>query len=289
MQDIRGVWKENYPLKNLNWFKVGGNAEYFFAPTDVADLVFFLKNRPMDLPITVLGAGSNVLVSDNGVRGVVVRLNNLDNCYVMEGGKIFAEAGALNMSVSNLALRNNQGGFEFLSGIPGSIGGAITMNAGSFGREFCDVCVSVSALTLNGEMLNLSVQDMGFTYRKNGISEPLIFISATMQGFSDTAENIKSKMDDIKTKREETQPKKVLTGGSTFANPASHKAWELIDKVGLRGYKIGDAGYSDKHCNFIINYGNATAADIEQLILEAQKRVFKEFGIELHSEIKFIK
>ncbi|MDR0483844.1 MAG: UDP-N-acetylmuramate dehydrogenase [Alphaproteobacteria bacterium] len=296
ISNLKGVFKSNYPLKNLNWFKIGGDAEHFFSPQDIDDLIFFLKNKPQNLPITILGAGSNVLISDSGVAGVVIKLNNFDNCSFLEDGKIFAESGALNISVSNLALRGNppQGGFEFLSGIPGNIGGAISMNAGSFGREFCDICVSVKALNLNGDILNLAKEDLGFSYRKNSLKEPLIFISSIMQGYEDNLENIKQKLEDIKIKRNDTQPKKVLTGGSTFANPKEnnphgYKAWQLIDKVGLRGYKIGDAGFSEKHCNFIINYGNAVAEDIEKLIAEAQNRVKAEFGIELHQEIKFIK
>ncbi|MCL2566581.1 MAG: UDP-N-acetylmuramate dehydrogenase [Alphaproteobacteria bacterium] len=300
IDNLRGVLKKDYPLKNLNWFKVGGTAEYFFVPADVEDLIFFLQNKPIDLAITILGAGSNALISDMGVHGVVVKLSNLNSCYFLEDGTIFAEAGCLNSNISQLALRGDknivppQGGLEFLSGIPGSIGGAITMNAGSFGREFCDICVSVQALTLEGKIINLDKEDLGFAYRKNSISMPLIFISSILKGYSDIPENINKKLNDIKIKREDSQPKKVLTGGSTFANPKEnnpkgYKAWELIDKVGLRGYRIGDAGFSQKHCNFIINYGSAKAEDIEKLIIEAQHRVKEEFGILLHQEIKLIK
>lgn len=297
IDNLRGVFKKNYPLKNLNWFKVGGEAEFFFSPADLDDLVFFLKNRPNNIPLNILGAGSNLLIKDEGVAGFVLKLTNLNDIYFLDNGNLFAETGVLNISVSNLALRgfngNSQGGFEFLSGIPGSIGGAIAMNAGAFGREFCDICVSVKALTLNGDIVELSKEDMGFSYRKNSIKEPLIFISAVMKGYNDDTEIVKSKIQEIKLARETNQPKKVLTGGSTFANPTEnnpekYKAWQLIDMVGLRGYKIGNAGFSEKHCNFIINYGNSTSKDIEELIIEAKKRVKEKFNIDLHQEIKFI-
>ncbi len=306
MQDffnnLKGTLKCNYPLKNLNWFKVGGVAEYFFSPLNIEDLIFFLKNKPKNKPITILGAGSNVLINDDGIKGFVVKLNNFNNSYFLEDGKIFAEAGTLNISVSNLALKGFknkkgnikiQGGFEFLSGIPGGIGGAITMNAGAFGREFCDICVSVKALSLNGDIIDLSNKNLGFSYRKNSLQESLIFISAIMQGYDDSSDIVKEKIQIIKQSREDNQPKKVLTGGSTFANPTennpqAYKAWQLIDMVGLRGYNIGDAGFSEKHCNFIINYGNATASDIKTLIIEAKSRVKNQFNIDLYQEIKFI-
>lgn len=297
VDSLRGIFKYNYPLKNLNWFKVGGEAEFFFSPSDLEDLIIFLKNRPKDIPLNILGVGSNVLIKDKGVKGFVVKLNNLNDVYFLENGNIFAQCGALNISVSNLALkglnRKSKGGFEFLSGIPGSIGGAIAMNAGSFGREFADICVSVKALNLDGDIVEKSCEEMGFSYRKNSIDEPLIFISAVMLGINNDFDIVKSKIQAIKNAREETQPKKVLTGGSTFANPThnnpeAYKAWQLIDMVGLRGYKVGNAGFSEKHCNFIINYGDSKSSDIENLIAEAKIRVKEKFNIDLHQEIKLI-
>lgn len=303
---LKGVLKTSYSLKNLSWFKTGGVAEYFFSPDSIEDLIFFLKNKPNDIPFVILGAGSNILITDGIIKGFVLKLNKLNDFYFLENGNIFAQSGSLNLSVANLALLgkdNNSnkeasakslGGFEFLSGIPGSIGGAIAMNAGAFGRELKDIFILAKALDYNGNMMDLSLEDLGFSYRKNSLSEPVIFISAVLSGYEDTYENIKQKMDDIKEKREASQPKKVLTGGSTFANPTennpnNYKAWELLDKVGMRGFRIGDAGFSELHCNFIINYGNAMASDILALIGVAQDRVKQQFNIDLHQEIKFIK
>ncbi len=289
---LKGKFIENYPLKNLSWFKIGGIAQYFFSPFDLDDLTMFLKNAPQDINIHILGAGSNTLIAEGLIKGVVIRLNNFNKLTLIGNNKIFAEAGVMNLSVANFALNtkdnNLSGGFEFLSGIPGSIGGAIAMNAGAFGRDLSNICLEVSALDREANIMTLTKEDIGFIYRGNNLQKQLIFISAILQGYSDTRDKILNEMNHIKYKREYDQPKKVLTGGSTFANPEGCKAWELLDKVGLRGYKIGDASFSDKHCNFIINHGKATFRDIDNLISEAKARVKREFNIDLKQEIKYL-
>ncbi len=285
--------KEQQSLKNLNWFKVGGVAEYFFSPKDLLQLKDFLKHLPKDINITILGAGSNVLIRDGGIDGVVIKLTHLNSIKLDVGGVVKAQSGALNLSVANFALEKSLSGLEFLSGIPGSLGGGLAMNAGAFEKEFKDVVISCKAITLKGEEIELLNSDMGFKYRENSLKEQVIFTSVLLHGVRDDAVNIENKMKEIALKREETQPKKVLTGGSTFANPNNAdknalKAWQLIDKAGLRGHIIGGASFAEKHCNFIINHNNATSRDIEDLILLAQSKVKEQFGVDLKSEIKIL-
>lgn len=278
----------NYSLKNLNWFKVGGEADAFFIPQDIKDLQLFLKNKPQNISFFVVGAGSNILIRDGGFRGVVIKLSNLNKMSKVADYEVQVEAGCLNISVANFAKDLQIGGLEFLSGIPGSIGGAITMNAGAFAYEFKDVCKTVTGLNLQGELVTFTNEDMGFTYRQNSLEKPYVFIEASLQGQAKDEDEILIAMEKIKQSREESQPKKVLTGGSTFTNPKGFKAWELIDRAGLRGYSIGGARFSEKHCNFIINDGTATANDIEDLINFAIKKVAEKFNIVLHPEIKII-
>ncbi|XWO13841.1 UDP-N-acetylenolpyruvoylglucosamine reductase [Candidatus Hepatincola sp. Pdp] len=288
LQQQTGRVNYNHSLKNLNWFKVGGEADAFFIPQDTKDLQLFLKNKPQDVAFFVVGAGSNILIRDGGFKGVVIKLSNLNKMSKVADYEIYTEAGCLNISVANFAKDLQIGGLEFLSGIPGSIGGAITMNAGAFAYEFKDVCTTVNALNLQGELVNFTNEEMGFSYRQNSLEEPYIFIGANLQGQAKDEDEILIAMEKIKESREESQPKKVLTGGSTFTNPKGFKAWELIDRAGLRGYSIGGASFSEKHCNFIINDGSATAADIENLISYAIKKVAEKFNILLHPEIKII-
>ncbi len=292
---LKGDFKTNVSLKNFSWFKTGGSAEYFFEPYDLEDLIVFLKNKPSNIPVFILGAGSNILISDNGFNGVVIKLNAFNKISYMGDAKIYAESGSFNLSVANFAkdcLMEYDLGitcFEFLSGIPGSIGGGIYMNAGAFGSEFKDILSQVTALDLQGNIHEFAVDDLGLSYRANALPEQFIFIGATFQGKIDSKNIIIAKMIHIKHTRELNQPQKVKTGGSTFANPTGNKkAWELLDAVGMRGYRIGGAYFSDKHCNFLINDNNATSNDIENLIQLAKQRVKDKFNIDLHAEIKII-
>jgi UDP-N-acetylmuramate dehydrogenase len=286
--NLKGKFIENSPLKNHNWFKVGGMADYLFIPENLEDLIYFLKNKPKSLQITIIGAGSNILVKDSGVKGCVIKLSNFNSIKKISETKLEVQSGVLNISLANFAKEEEIGGFEFISGIPGSIGGGIAMNAGCYGREFKDILLNVSAVDFDGNLHSFENIQCGFSYRNCSLSKNLIFITAIFNGYKDIKSNIQEKLDNIKTQREEQQPKKVLTGGSTFANPEGNKAWQLIDSVGLRGYKIGGAFFSEKHCNFIINDGTATALDIQSLINEAIKRVKDKHNIILHPEIKII-
>jgi len=279
--------KENVSLKNLNWFKTGGIAKWFFIPKNLEELQFFLQNKPSNLRIFVLGAGSNLLIDNNNLDLCVIKLTNF-NSINMDEDKIFAQGGVLNLELSKFALKNSIANFEFLSGIPGTIGGGIAMNAGAFGGEFKDIIVKVYAIDYNGNLHEFSNSEMGFAYRKNSLNENFIFYNAQFKYQSCPVAEINTKLEYIAQTRQDSQPKKVFTGGSTFANPVGYKAWELIDKVGLRGYKIGGALFSSKHCNFIINENNATFEDIKALIKEAKNRVKAQFDIDLHTEIKVL-
>lgn len=281
--------KENVSLKHFNWFKTGGFVKWFFIPKNLEQLQFFLQNKPSNLRLFVLGAGSNLLVDNNNMDLCVIKLTNFNSIVMDENNQIFAQGGVLNLALSKFALQNSIANFEFLSGIPGTIGGGIAMNAGAFEGEFKDIITKVYAIDYSGGLHEFSNQQMGFGYRKNSLKNDFIFYNAQFTNQKGDETKIKTRLDYIAQTRQSTQPKKVFTGGSTFANPVGYKAWELIDKVGLRGYKIGGALFSTKHCNFIINEDNATFDDIQSLIMEAQKRVKEEFNIDLHTEIKILK
>jgi UDP-N-acetylmuramate dehydrogenase len=285
---VRGRLTRDASLKGLTWFRVGGAAELLFRPADADDLEMFLHGLPLDVPVTVIGVGSNLLVRDGGVPGVVVHLAGPFTKVAVNGAAITAGAGALDLTVAMTALENGIEGLEFLSGVPGTIGGALRMNAGAFGGEMRDVTTGVEALDRSGTRRKLSLAEMDFGYRRCGVSEDRIFLSATLQGRPGDKEAIAARMAEIRTTRESTQPTKARTGGSTFANPPGAKAWELIDKAGCRGLVKGGAMVSDKHCNFLINTGEATAADIEDLGEEVRRRVREASGIDLHWEIRRI-
>lgn len=280
--------KVNYNLKNLSWFKIGGTAQYFYMPTSVADLQNLLTQLPADINITVLGAGSNILITQGVVKGLVIKLNYLNNIVVLNSNTLLAEAGVSNLTLANFAASNNITGLEFLSGIPGSIGGGIAMNAGAFGSEFKDIVKDVTILTRNAQLQTISNQQMGFSYRANALKNFAIFITASININLGNKLQIDTKMAEIKQMRLQNQPNKVLTGGSTFANPTGYKAWELIDKAGLRGFTVGGAKFSEKHCNFIVNFNNASFNDVYTLITTAQQQVYKLFNIKLKPEIKII-
>lgn len=289
LPQCRGAIRANKQLARMCWFGVGGAVDFFFSPADADDLQHFLQNKPADLPVMIFGVGSNVLVRDGGFRGVAIRLGAGFN-YVEDIGQARVKVGCstLDLNVAMFAANLAIGGLEFLSGIPGTIGGAVAMNAGAYGREIKDVLIEVTAYDLCGEKRIVNASDFGFIYRGHSIIEPLIFTEAVLQGHPDDHELIRERMLDIQDKRAATQPIKSKTGGSTFTNPPGHSAWKLIDEAGCRGLRIGGAMVSELHCNFLINTGDATANDLEQLVLEVQRRVFENSGVMLHPEIKII-
>ena len=288
LPQVRGRYNENVSLADVTWFRVGGAAEVVFRPADKADLVDFLQNKPEDVPVLVMGVGSNLLIRDGGLPGVVIRLGRGFAGIFCDQETVTAGAGALDVNVSLTAAEASLGGLEFLSGIPGTIGGALRMNAGAYGSEIADVLVEAEAVTPVGEIKTLTPVDMGFAYRHCGIDESWLFLSAVLKASASQKSDILAQIENIKGARESTQPVRTRTGGSTFANPANTdlKAWQLIDRAGCRGLVRGGAMVSDKHCNFLINTGEATAADLETLGEEVRRRVLEEFGVTLHWEIR---
>jgi UDP-N-acetylmuramate dehydrogenase len=290
---VRGRLTANASMAGFSWFRVGGPAEVLFEPADTEDLAVFMTGLPADVPVTVIGVASNLLVRDGGIAGVVVRLGKAFADIAVEGDTLTAGAGAMDVNVARKARDAGLAGFEFLIGIPGSIGGALRMNAGAYGAEISDIFVAARAVTGRGEVAALSPSDMGFAYRQCGQPDDVIFTEATFKGAPGEVDAIARRMVEIQKSRGETQPVKSRTGGSTFANPPSdenggHKAWQLIDEAGCRGLTRGGAQVSPQHCNFLINTGNATAADLEGLGEEVRRRVLENSGVELQWEIRRI-
>jgi UDP-N-acetylmuramate dehydrogenase len=285
---VRGELEENAPLDRETWFRAGGPADVLFRPADRDDLIEFIKKKPKDVPVTVIGYGSNLLVRDGGVAGIVVRMGKRMAEIEISGDEVSAGAGAGDVAVSAAARDAGLGGLEFLSGIPGTIGGALRMNAGAYGREMKDVVIECKALDPDGGLHKLKLDQLGFEYRHCGVPEDWIFTGAVMRGTRDDKAKIAERMAEIRRQREESQPLRTRTGGSTFANPPGHKAWKLIDEAGLRGFKVGGAMVSEKHTNFLINTGNATGADIENLGEEIRRRVKAKSGVTLEWEIRRI-
>ncbi len=290
---VRGRLSENAPLSSITWFRVGGPAEVMFRPADIDDLAQFLAEKPADVPVTVIGVGSNLLVRDGGVPGVVVRLGRGFVEVARDGNLLKCGAGALDLNVALAAREAGLGGLEFLSGIPGTIGGALRMNAGAYGREMKDVTLGADALDAKGQRHYLTNGALVFEYRYCGTPEDWIFVAAELKGEPARAEDIQRRIDDIQRSRESTQPLRTRTGGSTFANPddpqaQGRKAWELINAAGCRGLMRGGAQVSPMHCNFLINTGAASAAEIEELGEEVRRRVMDMFGVELRWEIRRI-
>lgn len=277
-------------LAPFTWFRVGGAAGALFLPADEADLAALLAALAPDWPVWPLGVGSNLIVRDGGVEGLVVRLAGraFAGMEVLEGGRIRAGAGALDGALARFAADSGLGGLEFLSGIPGTIGGALAMNAGCYGREIKDVLVSARVMDRAGRVHGLGVADFGFVYRGNGLDEQFIFLEAILQGAPDDPASIAARMREIGAKREAAQPIREKTGGSTFRNPPGHSAWALIDAAGQRGARLGGAMVSEKHCNFLINTGAASAADIEGLGEAVRAAVLAHSGVDLQWEIKRI-
>lgn len=285
---VRGRYSESYALSKVTWFRVGGPAEVLFKPADGQDLAAFLAAKPAGVAVTVIGVGSNLLVRDGGVPGVTVRLGRDFAGITASGETIEAGAAALDVNIAQVAQAAGLAGLEFLSGIPGTLGGALRMNAGAYGREIADVLVSATALDGAGQLHTLTPDQMDLGYRRCGVPADWVFIGAVLRGTPGEAAAIAARMDDIRTAREDSQPVRARTGGSTFANPPGHKAWELIDRAGCRGLVRGGAMVSEKHCNFLINTGNATAADLEDLGEEVRRRVLETSGVDLHWEIRRI-
>lgn len=286
---VRGKLRAGAELAKTNWFRVGGPAEVLFRPEDENDLSAFLHEVHKDIPVTVLGVGSNLLVRDGGLDGVVIKLGATFVDMVVEGDRIHVGAGALDANVATFAQQHKLAGLEFLSGIPGTIGGALRMNAGAYGRDISQVLVEARVMDLDGDIHLITPEAMQFSYRHcDGVPEGWIFLSATLQGEPGDAEAIAAKMKEIADARGNTQPIRSRTGGSTFKNPDGKKAWALVDEAGCRGLIVGGAQMSELHCNFMINNGDATASDLENLGEEVRRRVMEKSGVELEWEIRRI-
>ncbi len=285
---VRGRYSENASLARITWFRVGGPAEVMFRPADARDLAAFLAAKPDDVAATILGVGSNLLVRDGGVPGVVVRLGRGFAHIETHGRQLQVGAMALDFSVAAAAAAAGLAGLEFLSGIPGTIGGALRMNAGAHGVEMKDVVSGVCALDGRGRFHGIDRESLGFAYRQCAVPEDWIFVSAALRGEPGRNQDILRRMEEIRAAREASQPLQSATGGSTFANPSGKKAWKLIDAAGCRGLRRGGAMVSEKHCNFLVNTGTATAADLEGLGEEVRRRVFETSGVRLEWEIRRI-
>jgi len=290
LPQVRGSYEAYADLGKLTWFRVGGPAEVLFTPADVEDLTAFIKARPTDLPITMIGLGSNLLVRDGGVPGVTIRLSKAFNVIVADFDSLAIRCGAaaVDSNVATTARDAAIAGLEFLTGIPGTIGGALRMNAGAYGREIQDIFVAASAIDDNGEIRRLTREDMHFGYRHCGVPENWIFIGCELRGIQGERDVITARIREIRSERELAQPTQARTGGSTFANPPEAKAWKLIDDAGCRGLIRGGAQVSEKHTNFLINTGTATAADLEGLGEDVRRRVKDKSGIRLEWEIRRI-
>jgi UDP-N-acetylmuramate dehydrogenase len=286
LPEVRGRYRAKAAMSGMTWFRVGGAAEVLFKPADVQDLMDFLREKPDQIPVTIIGVASNLLVRDGGIKGVVVRLGRaFANIEVGGNGLVRVGAGALCINTALTACEAGLTGLEFMRGVPGTIGGGLRMNAGAYGAEFKDVVVEATAVDAKGDPHVLSTDDLAFSYRHSGAPEDWIFIEAVLRTEPGDMSEISARMADINRQREDSQPMRVRTGGSTFKNPPGQKAWELIDAAGCRGLRHGGARMSEKHCNFLINEGNATAEDLETLGEEVRRRVFEHSGVELDWEI----
>ena len=289
---VRGKLIENAQLKDVTWLRVGGPADVVFIPADEADLADFLAATPEDIPVHTLGAGSNTLARDGGVRGVVIRLGPaFAKAEAIDGAKMRAGAGALDKAVAKAAAKAGIAGLEFYVGVPGTIGGALRMNAGCYGTETKDVLVEAVAIDRLGRRIVAGPDELGHGYRSCAAPEDWIFTEAVFQGREDAPQTVTERMDAITQKREATQPIREKTSGSTFKNPdpdeaGGRSAWQLVDAVGGRGRRVGGARFSEQHCNFLINDGTATAEDLETLVEGVRADVERETGVALHWEVK---
>jgi UDP-N-acetylmuramate dehydrogenase len=289
MPTLRGRLMANQSLAELTWFRVGGPAQVLFVPEDEADIAYFLAHLASEIPVTVVGLGSNLIVRDGGVPGVVIRLGRGFGEVKVEGGvRIRAGTAVPDVKVSRAAQEGGLAGLAFFRGIPGAVGGALRMNGGAYGRETKDALIQARGVDRQGRVRVFSNGDMHYSYRHCGAPDDIVFTEALFQGTPGDAAEIAAEMGKITEAREATQPIKSRTGGSTFKNPPGHKAWQLIDAAGCRGLKVGDAQVSEMHCNFLINLGSASAGDIETLGETVRRRVKEHSGIELEWEIKRI-
>jgi UDP-N-acetylmuramate dehydrogenase len=289
LPQVRGRLEANAPLADLTWFRVGGPAEVLYTPADEADLADFMRGTPKTVPVYPIGVGSNMLIRDGGVKGVVIRLGRgFGDLSVEEGHRLRSGTAVPDVRAARFAADNSIDGLTFLRGIPGTIGGALRMNGGAYGGETKDVLIEARAVDREGNIRVLSNADMRYSYRHSGAPEDLVFTQALLQGKLGVTADILAAMDKITASREATQPIKSRTGGSTFKNPPDNKSWQLIDKAGMRGFAVGPAKVSELHCNFLINEGGATAAQIEELGETVRKKVKETSGIELDWEIKRI-
>jgi UDP-N-acetylmuramate dehydrogenase len=289
LPEVRGKLLRDEPLGPYTWFRVGGNADVLFIPADADDLADFLKALDPAVPVQVLGVGSNIIVRDGGVEGVVVRLAGRPfGGVTVEGDTVTAGAGALDAMVARAAAKAGVAGLEFYAGIPGAIGGALTMNAGCYGAETKDVLVSAWGLNRAGERVDYQLADFGYTYRHSEAPADIIWIEAVYRGRPDDPAAVQARMSEITERREKTQPIREKTGGSTFKNPEGHSSWKLVDDAGWRGKPFGGAKFSELHSNFMINFADATAADIEGLGEAVRADVKDKFGVDLQWEIRRI-
>lgn len=282
---VRGRYTAQALLCDQTWFRVGGAADVLFRPADEEDLIDFLKKRPVDIPVTVLGAGSNVLVRDSGVRGVVIRLTRGFSAIDIDGLEVTVGAGALDRTVALTCADHGIGGLEFLVGIPGTMGGAVKMNAGAYNQEIKDCLLWADAVDLSGTKVRLTPDDLQFSYRHSDLPAHMIITKVALKGVEKAPADLHATLKTLLQQREETQPVRGQTGGSTFKNPLVQKAWELIDQAGCRGLMVGQAQMSEKHCNFMLNLGGATAQDLEQLGELVRHKVFESSGVQLEWEI----
>lgn len=290
LADVRGRLTADADMSKLTWFQVGGPADILFQPADEEDLALFMNRLPEEIPVMVVGVGSNLLVRDGGLEGVVIRLSakGFGQAEQVSDTTLLAGAAIPDKRLAAKALETGLGGFAFYHGIPGGIGGALRMNAGANGTETTNRVVEVHAIDRKGEKHILSHADMGYTYRHSSASSDLIFTKAVFEGYAEDKSVIQKEMDEVQHHRETVQPVKEKTGGSTFKNPDGHSSWKLVDEAGLRGHKMGGAQMSEMHCNFMINTGNATASDLESLGEYVREKVLANSGISLEWEIKRI-
>lgn len=286
---ISGKILFNENLSNYSWFNLGGPAKVIFKPKNLSELSIFLKNIKGFNKIKVLGVGSNTLIRDGGFDGIIIKFGkSFSHLSLLNENTLIAGASVLDKSVSNFALENSLSGFEFLSCIPGTIGGGIRMNSGCYGEDISKILISVQAMDLDGKIRVIYTSNIKFTYRGCDLDDSLIFISATFKGKQDDKTNIKKKINSLAEKKKKDQPSKIKTCGSTFKNPINNKAWKLIKSSGCANMSVGDAHISEKHCNFFVNKGKAKSKDLENLIDQVKNKVFKKTGVNLELELKII-
>ena len=288
LPDVRGSYKKHVVMAPYTWFRVGGPAATVFRPQDHEDLSQFLLQNSEEVPVTIIGAASNILIRDGGIPGVVIKLGKNFASINFKNNSVRIGAGLPNSIAARLALKEGYSGLEFLSGIPGTIGGGLRMNAGAYGKEFKDILIEAEVIDNTGNIKVLSLEEMAMSYRHCGVPKDYIFLSGLFKTGKGVQLNIQKKLDEIKARRVESQPITERTGGSTFKNPKGYKAWELIEAAGCRGVSIGGAMVSEQHCNFLVNTGNADATDLENLGNIVQQKVRDATGIELEWEIKLL-